>query len=436
MSILLGCIADDFTGATDIAGILARSQVPVTLHLGVPDQEAVIADAPFQIIALKCRTTPVDDAVTQACRALDWLQTQETRRYYWKYCSTFDSTAEGNIGPVAETLLQRINNSEKTWNGLPDTIQTIYCPSFPENGRSVYMGNLFVGEQLLHESPMRHHPLTPMSDSHLGRLLNTQTTSEVATLTLPIVRQGPDVIRERLIELANDGIKHVIVDAVDNNDLMHIVRGSEHLRLLTGGSALALHLPALFRVHGWLNNKLQIESAPPPEGGRIILSGSCSDMTRRQVAAAADKCSCLQLEPIKLARESQLDDAIRWLSQQNDSATLLVYATTTPDAVVTAQKELGKEAAGSIVEQAMATLAQLAFDQGRRQFIVAGGETSAAVANALGQKRLAVGREITPGVPWTTGRRKGYEFSLALKSGNFGDEEFFSTAFDVLNSIE
>ncbi|MEM7720623.1 MAG: four-carbon acid sugar kinase family protein, partial [Pseudomonadota bacterium] len=234
MTAVLGCIADDFTGATDLAGLLARSGVRVSLHIGVPDTSPS-DPAPFQVIALKSRTVPVDQAVWEARAALAWLKAAGAQRFFWKYCSTFDSTDEGNIGPVAEALMADL--------GLT---QTIYCPAFPENGRSIFMGNLFVGQQLLAESPMKDHPLTPMRDSNLMRLLAPQVTRPVGLVDRRIVADGANAISEALTSLDARGVAHVIVDAVANEDLNAIAKACRDLVLMTGGSAVAMPLPVLY----------------------------------------------------------------------------------------------------------------------------------------------------------------------------------------------
>jgi len=442
MSILLGCIADDFTGATDLAGILARSGVRVNLRLGVPTDDDPMDVAAFEIIALKCRTQALDQALNDIAEAQAWLTQHHAQRFFWKYCSTFDSTASGNIGPISEAMLKTFaSTSENSANKEHKT--TIYCPAFPENGRSIYMSNLFVGDQPLAESPMKDHPLTPMKDSNLCRLLSPQVSSKVAAITQPTVAQGADSIRQALDTFSQDGIQHVVIDAVNGDDLLAIVRATEHLALLTGGSALALHLPALFRVRGWLKDTDQADLPVPPPGKQLILSGSCSSMTQKQVAAQATIAPSFKIDPLGLARNEQLNEARTWLAQTLDLATSssatkntdsapLIYATADSTAVANAQNELGKEAAGQIVEQALANLAKDAVDQGVRQLVVAGGETSGAVAQALALNSLRVGKEIAPGVPWTYADYNNDTLAIALKSGNFGDEHFFNTAFACL----
>ena len=442
MSILLGCIADDFTGASDLAGILARSGVRVNLRLGVPNDNDVHDVAPFEIIALKCRTLGINEALSSVSEAQAWLTRHKAQRFFWKYCSTFDSTATGNIGPIAEAMLDTIAATSLN-TAKKDYRTTIYCPAFPENARSVYMSNLFVGEQLLAESPMKDHPLTPMKDSNLCRLLDTQVSGAVAAITWPTVSGGPEPIRNALDAHTGNGIRHVVIDAVTADDLLNIVRATEHLAMLTGGSALAMHLPALFRVRGWLKDEDQADLPEPPVGKRLILSGSCSSMTQRQVSAQASQAPSFQIDPLSLARKDQLREARDWLAQtltksatssetDNAAGAPMIYATADIEAVTAAQSELGAAAAGELVEQALATLAQDAIDQGVRQLLVAGGESSGAVAQALALDSLRVGTEIAPGVPWTYAELGDDKIAIALKSGNFGGEHFFKDAFSTL----
>ncbi|WP_224814709.1 3-oxo-tetronate kinase [Hasllibacter sp. MH4015] len=414
MATYLGCIADDFTGATDLAGILARGGVPVSLRIGVPSGPPE-ETAPFEVIALKIRNLPVAEAVAQARAALAWLQHAGAERVFWKYCSTFDSTPEGNIGPVAEALMDDLG-----------TDQTIYCPAFPENGRSVFMGHLFVGRDPLAESPMRDHPLTPMRDSNLMRLLAPQVTRRVGLVDRMEVTRG--AVADRLATLRDEGVAHVIVDAVADADLSTIAAACEDMALVTGGSALARPLSALYVKDGAVGAAGDGHDTPllPPE--TIVLSGSCSSMTNAQVAAyLATGAAGYRLDPLALA-EAGPGPVLDWLAQQDLAQAPLIYATARPEDVRKAQDRLGTARAGSLVEEALAACARAGREMGARNFIVAGGETSGAVTQALGVDRLTIGAEIAPGVPWTYGRTDGADIALALKSGNFGAESFFSDA--------
>ena len=422
MTTVLGCIADDFTGATDLAGLLARSGVKVSLRIGVPT-EAPTDTAPFEVIALKIRTEPVSEANAQALKALDWLKQAGAERFFWKYCSTFDSTSEGNIGTVAETLMASLGAD-----------QTIYCPAFPENGRSIFMGNLFVGRLPLAESPMKDHPLTPMRDSNLMRLLAPQVTGKVGLVDRLTVAKGPSEIKQALASLRSEGIAHVVVDAVADQDLALIAEACRDLKLMTGGSAIAMPLPALYIADGTLSADAPRASIPTLERTRVILSGSCSAMTNAQVAHyIAQGRPAFRLDPLELA-ENGSKAALDWLSEQDLTKAPLVYATADPASVRAAQERLGVAKAGAIVETALADCASQARDQGARQIVVAGGETSGAVTQALGVSRLEIGPEIAPGVPWCFCRSNGTEIALTLKSGNFGTETFFSDAFAKLEA--
>ena len=420
MTTFFGAIADDFTGATDLAGLLARSHVQVSLRIGVP-QEPLSNTAPFEIIALKCRTAPVEKAVAESLAALSWLQAAGAQRFFWKYCSTFDSTPQGNIGTVAEALMAALG-----------TTQSIYCPAFPENGRSIFMGNLFVGEQPLAESPMKDHPLTPMRDSNLVRLLEPQVRQPVGLINRHVVAKGTAALRDGLAQRARDGIAHVVVDAVANDDLHVVAEACHDMRLLTGGSAVAMPLPALWMKQGYVKADLTARTKRIESGPAIVLSGSCSAMTNRQVAAyLAEGHPGFKLNPLDLT-ENGADAALAWLSKRRPDETPLVYATTAPEDVRAAQQELGVERAGQSVEETLAACAVKARDRGFRRFIIAGGETSGAVAKALGVTRLDIGTEIAPGVPWCFAETAGHDVAITLKSGNFGAEDFFSFAFRVL----
>ena len=423
MTTLLGCIADDFTGATDLASLLARSGARVSLRIGVPDTPPDDT-APFEVIALKSRTAPKDDAVTSVLEAYEWLAEAGATRFFWKYCSTFDSTSEGNIGPVAEALMDRIG-----------TDQTIYCPAFPENGRSIFMGNLFVGDVPLAESPMKDHPLTPMRDSNLMRLLSPQVTRPVGLVNRLTVAKGADAVRASLEDLQQKGVAHVVLDAVEDADLTVIAEASRHLPLLTGGSAIAMPLPALYAQDGLLADERDTQSQNAPDGGAILLSGSCSAMTNAQVARYLDTgAPAYRVDPLVLANQGA-GPVLEWLAAQDLARGPLVYATADPESVKAAQAKLGAAEAGRMVEDLLAQCAVIARDAGARRFVVAGGETSGAVTKALGTTRLEIGPEIAPGVPWTFCSSDGHDLALTLKSGNFGSETFFADALAILDDI-
>ncbi|MEN8841473.1 MAG: 3-oxo-tetronate kinase [Octadecabacter sp.] len=419
---IFGCIADDFTGATDIAGLLARSGVRVSLRIGVPDQPPS-GTSPFEVIALKSRTVPVSDAIAETRKALTWLMTAGASQFFWKYCSTFDSTAGGNIGPVAEALMQDLG-----------TYQTIYCPAFPENGRSIFMGNLFVGEQLLAESPMKDHPLTPMRDSNLMRLLSPQVTKAVGLTNRLTVAKGVEAVQASLAKHRADGTAHVVVDAVANADLETIAAACRHMPLMTGGSAVAMPLPALYLADGLLSADAPKQPAHDIDAATIILSGSCSVMTNAQVAAyIATGAPAYQLDPLTLI-QSGPQAVLDWLSKQDLVAAPMIYATADPASVKAAQAQLGVAEVGALIERTLAACAVAARDGGARRIIVAGGETSGAVTKALGVVQLDIATEIAPGVPWTYCVSDCKQIALALKSGNFGSESFFMDAQVKLDS--
>lgn len=343
MRTFLGAIADDLTGATDLAGLLARSGVTVSLRMGLPEAPPEPNTATVEIIALKCRTSPVAEAVAETRAALDWLRQAGAQRFYWKYCSTFDSTPQGNIGPVAEALMSDLGAG-----------QTIYCPAFPENGRSIFMGNLFVGEQLLSESPMKDHPLTPMRDSNLMRLLAPQVAGATGLAGYRDVARGAGSLRDRLTALAEDGVAHVIVDAVVNVDLDVIAEACHDMPLLTGGSALAAPLPVLWARQGLLSLAPTGKSPATLAETAIVLSGSCSAMTNRQVARfLARGHPAFRLDPLDLARGGA-EAALAWLETQSWTAPPLIYATAEPESVRRAQEVLGRGEAGEIVEKTLA----------------------------------------------------------------------------------
>ncbi|MFK7764730.1 MAG: 3-oxo-tetronate kinase [Roseobacter sp.] len=419
MATILGCIADDFTGATDLAGLLARSGVPVSLRIGVPEDDPKDTSA-LEVIALKCRTAPVAEAVGECRAAMTWLQKAGATRFFWKYCSTFDSTAEGNIGPVAEALMADLNAT-----------QTMYCPAFPENGRSIFMGNLFVGQQPLAESPMKDHPLTPMRDSNLTRLLAPQVRGRVGLIDRLTVARGAEAIREKRATLLGEGVAHVVVDAVADEDLHVIAEACHDMPLMTGGSAIAMPLPALYQAEGLLSKSGVVSDQPRTDALGVVLSGSCSAMTRAQVARYLERAPGYRLDPQQLAAEGTAA-ALDWLAAQSLDQMPIFYATAEPTEVAKAQSALGVARAGAVVEDALAQLAIAARDQGAVRFVVAGGETSGAVTKALGVSQLDIGREIAPGVPWTFCQSEGRRLALTLKSGNFGDEGFFATAINVL----
>ncbi|MDP6829580.1 MAG: four-carbon acid sugar kinase family protein [Alphaproteobacteria bacterium] len=419
MSILLGCIADDFTGATDLANRLVRQGMRTVQFFGPPAAHMAVPEAEAVVIALKSRTNPVDEAIAQSLDALAWLRDAGAEQFFFKYCSTFDSTPEGNIGPVAEALLEAL-----------DQDFTIACPAFPENGRTICYGYLFVGAQLLSESGMQNHPLTPMTDSSLVRVLAAQCRHPVGLVDHRTVAGGADQIAAAFAGLRAEGKHHAIVDALSDDDLLRIGTACANLKLITGGSGVALGLPENFRRAGKLSGDTVADQLPPVPGPGAVLSGSCSEATLAQVAAMQRSRPSFQIDPLKLAAgEDQAGEALAWATAQLADGPPLIYASATPVQVRAAQDQLGRTEAGELVEAAMAKIATGLVAAGVRRLVVAGGETSGAVVQALGVEGIRIGPQIDPGVPWTTTLGQP-ELALALKSGNFGVEDFFLKALD------
>ena len=421
--VLIGAIGDDVTGSTDLALMLSKHGMSVVQTIGLPRAGAVVHDAQAAVVALKSRTAPVGQAVADSLAACDWLLAQGARQIFFKYCSTFDSTEQGNIGPVAEALMERLGAEI-----------TIYCPAFPENGRSVYNGHLFVGGDLLSDSGMRHHPLTPMTDSNLVRFLGRQVRDPetVALVSYATVDRGPAAIRDRLQELAGRKSRHAVVDALTNRHLAAIGEACADLKLVTGGSGVAMGLPLNFRRANLLGDSAGPALLPRLDGGIAALAGSCSAATRRQVKRMSARFPSISIDPQELASGTlSIEDVARWAAERIGQTPVLIYSTAEPEQVAAVQAQLGREAAGHLIEQAMGEIALLLRQTGVRRFIVAGGETSGAVMAALSVRSLRIGPEIAPGVPWTVTEEEP-RLCLALKSGNFGDDDFFEKAVRML----
>jgi uncharacterized protein YgbK (DUF1537 family) len=422
---LLGAIADDFTGATDLANTLVRGGLRCVQTIGVPDG-ALDAEADAVVVALKSRTIAAADAVAQSLQVLRWLQSQGAGQIYFKYCSTFDSTPKGNIGPVTDALLDALEGDGQGF--------TIACPAFPTNQRTVFKGHLFVGDVLLSDSGMRNHPLTPMVDANLVRVLQAQARRKVGLVAHELVAQGAAAITRRFDALRADGVGIAVVDAISDADLMQIGLALKGLRLVTAGSGIAMGLPQNFRAANAAAASADVQALPAVDGGRAIVSGSCSLATNAQVRHFRDAgCAALQIDPMALAAgDDAVNRALAWCDAQTGDAPRLVYATAEPAAVQRVQAELGAARAGELVERALARIAVGLVERGVRRLVVAGGETSGAVVQALGVTQLAIGAQIDPGVPWTAARSPvcgGQWLHLALKSGNFGSTDFFTKAF-------
>ena len=414
---ILGVIADDFTGATDIAGMLVKGGMRTIQTIGVPAKGTIPDDVDAVVVALKTRSIPAADAVSQSLDALKALQAAGCVRFFFKYCSTFDSTDAGNIGPVGDALLDALNAK-----------QAIYCPAFPVNGRTIFFGHLFVGDVLLSDSHMKHHPLTPMTDASLVRVLARQTPHKVGLVALKQVQSGSAVLRESLDRLAADGVRHVVVDAVADTDLGIIGEAIGDDTLVTGGSGVALGLPAAYRRRGLMAHRSGADTLPRIEGAAAVLAGSCSAATLGQIKAF--KGAHLALDTDAICRgEDVAGKALDWTKGKLGNEPVLLSASDTPEAVKALQAKYGVEKSSQAIEKTMAALARGLVEAGVGRLVVAGGETSGAVVSALDVTALRIGPEIDPGVPWTAsvGARR---ILLALKSGNFGAPDFFTKAFD------
>ena len=421
MSVLLGAVADDFTGATDLCNALVRRGMRTVQLIDVPAPGMAAPDAEAVVVALKSRTIPAAEAIDKSLAALAWLRASGARQILFKYCSTFDSTDAGNIGPVAEALMEAL-----------DTDFTLFCPAFPEAGRTIYKGYLFVGDVLLSESGMRDHPLTPMRDPSLVRVLQRQSRSRVGLVQQKSVAQGAAAIREAFAALRKDGFTHAIVDAVADRDLEAIGEAAADFKLITGGSGIAIGLPENFHRRGLLSGGAA-DSLPAIPGAAAVLSGSCSTATMAHVAYMKERVPCFTINPIAAAESGDVaDQALAWARPLLGDRPVLISATAPPEKVAEVQQLLGRERAGALVEDTLAAIARGLAAAGVRRFVVAGGETAGAVVQALGVTGLRIGRQIDPGVPWTASLGQP-ALALALKSGNFGAPDFFLRAFSVLS---
>ena len=421
---LLGAIADDFTGATDLASMLVARGMRTVQTIGVPTTAAAgpLAEADAVVVALKSRTIAATEAVQQSLAALAWLQAQGARQIYFKVCSTFDSTDAGNIGPVADALMDALG-----------TDFSIACPALPANRRTVYLGHLFVNDVLLSDSPMRDHPLTPMRDANLVRVLGRQSRRQVGLVRWPEVRAGAPSIRAAFARLRVEGVGHAIVDALDDADLDAIGEACADLPIITAGSGVALGLPANFRRAGLLAAHADAGALPVVGGKPAALAGSCSEMTRRQVAAFARAHPAIAIDP--LATDSPETLAAQALAAAGDALDagrpFLIYSSADPERIAVVQRTFGTASSAARVERTFSLLARALVERGVRRLVVAGGETAGAVVQALGVDALAIGPTIDPGVPWTLGLAEP-RLALALKSGNFGAEDFFAKALGMI----
>ena len=402
----IGVIADDFTGASDIALTLAEAGMSVAQFIGVPNL-AADTDLGAGVVALKSRTAPVGDAVTQSLAACDWLLAQGATQIILKVCSTFDSTADGNIGPVLDALADKLG---------ADTV--IVCPAFPENGRSVYMGHLFVADGLLSESGMENHPLTPMTDPDLRRVLGAQSTRDIGHIHARTVLKGADAIRAEMA-----GNRHLITDAISDRDLFEIGKAADEAKLLCGGSGIALGLPANFGMSPKVPNWIAVK------GPGAVFSGSCSRATREQVERYRAIAPSYQIDADRaVAGYYDIGALVDWVLVQDTPP--LIYSSADPDAVRATQDKHGTNRAAVAIEGLFARLAPALVAKGVQRVVVAGGETSGAVVTGLGADILTIGPRAAAGVPLVTSNGT----ALALKSGNFGGPDFFAETLALMET--
>lgn len=413
---LLGVIGDDFTGSSDIGNVLARGGMNTVQYVGVPSGPAQ-TQVEAGIISLKTRSVPADEAVTQSLDALNWLRAQGCRQFVFKYCSTFDSTPQGNIGPVAEALAEALG----VWGVMA-------CPAFPATGRTVYQGHLFVGDKLLNESGMEAHPLTPMTDPDIRRWLALQSKKPVGHVPVATVEAGIGTIRDRIESETKRGCQLIVADATRNEHLLVLGQAAARDRLLTGGSGIALGLPENFRDLGMLYQAAQIWQAQT-EGRAAILSGSCSRATRRQVNIHAETNPAHAIRPDEvMAGGISARELADWALKADGIP--LIHSTSAPEDIRIAQEKFGRAEVAQRIEALFAETARILVEAGVTRLVTAGGETSGAIVEGLKVCELAIGPEIDPGVP---ALRAGPNLTLALKSGNFGSKDFFRKAEAVLS---
>jgi 3-dehydrotetronate 4-kinase len=421
----LGCIADDFTGATDLANNLVRAGMRVVQIIGVPDSveangktaSTSFSEVDAVVVALKSRTIPATQAIEQSLAALTWLKAQGAEQIYFKYCSTFDSTVKGNIGPVTEALMSAL-----------ETNFTIATPAFPDNGRTVFKGHLFVGDVLLSESGMQHHPLTPMTDANLVRVLQSQCQHKVGLINYKAVAQGPEQIATAIGQLKQQAVKVAIVDAVSNDDLMRLGTALKAMPLVTGGSGVAIGLPSNWGIAPTST----ASQLPKASGFQAIVAGSCSLATQAQVAFfKAQGLPTIQIQANQLINPQELIDSVLAKALAKlPSGPVLIYSTADAQTVQSNQQSAAQgQDVGAAIEKVLAEIVRGLVSGGVKQLIVAGGETSGACVQALDLKQMQIGSQIDPGVPWCYANLSTGSLHITLKSGNFGTEDFFVKAF-------
>lgn len=426
MTLLLGAIADDYTGASDLANTFTKNGLRTVQTIGIPDPDLALPDVDAVVVSLKIRSVAAQDAVSAASEAERWLRARGAIHVLYKICSTFDSTDAGNIGPVTDAL-------RKAAGGDP----VIVTPAFPETGRTVYAGHLFVNGVPLNESPLKDHPLNPMHDANLVRVLARQSAGTVGLVDLTTVADGPAAVSARLAALREAGVTAVIADAVFESDLETLGAIALEAPLSTGASGLGLGLARALVRSGRISHPAQAtEDAIGPVGGlAAIVAGSCSTATLRQLAQAERSMPVLRLDPEKLlSGPDELSAAISWAGDRISAGPVAIAASADPQAVSRVQARYGREASGHAIEHATSTIAAELVSRGVRRLVVAGGETSGAAVDRLGIPAFLIGPEIAPGVPvlQTVGNTQG-NMLLALKSGNFGGDDFFAAALSMMH---
>ena len=413
----LGVIADDYTGASDVAGTLVRAGMRVVQTFGIPEPSLQLQDVDCIVVSLKTRSVPATEAVEQSLAAAHALKSRGVQQLYFKYCSTFDSTPEGNIGPVADALRNEF---------VPDGHVTAVAPGNPALQRTVYNGVLFAGKNLLQESSMRNHPLTPMSDSNVPRLLQAQTRTLVGHIGYSAIEAGTAAVQAQFEALRASATGYAVVDTLDDRHLAVLGAALLDHPLVTGGSGLVVGL-AMARKSGV---QAESERVTRPTGPAAIVAGSCSEMTRAQIETFRQSRPCFLVDPVAIAEgQDVVAEALDFARQNIVDGPVLIHSTSSPEEVAKAQKRLGRARAAEITEESLSTIAEGLIGLGCRQLIVAGGETSGAVVRRLGITTARVCREVTPGVPWLT-IETGAELSILLKSGNLGNPRLFLDAWD------
>ncbi|PDT27416.1 serine kinase [Rhizobium sp. L9] len=425
MAISLGSIADDYTGASDLANTLTKNGLRTVQTVGIPDPSLALPDVDAVVVSLKIRSVPAAEAVTAATEADRWLRQRGAGHVLYKICSTFDSTDAGNIGPVTEALRDAAGGGS-----------VLVTPAFPETGRTVYLGHLFVGGQPLNESPLKDHPLNPMHDANLVRVLTRQSRGAIGLIDLAAIAAGPAAARARLDALRTTGVTMAVADAIFETDLETLGEIALETPVSTGASGLGLGLARALVRSGRISGRATAEDVIRPVGGfSAIVVGSCSKATLSQLEVAERSMPVLRLDPERLmSGPDELAAAISWAGDRISAGPVIVAASGTPETVSRLQSQYGREASGHAIETATSIIAAELVERGVRRLVVAGGETSGAAVDRLAIPAFLIGPEIAPGVPVlrTVGNRQG-DMLLALKSGNFGGDDFFAAALAMMH---